>query len=122
LYIYYFYTKQHPTTELFKLGKVLNATENVEIISAQAWTCVQGKVFNTTNLHNANRNTNGPLPDSKLFTVNQLAQIEAALDGLIATYDPLNTPGSMIHDLLYMLEGYKNAVHAEWEFEVAIGL
>mmetsp|Transcript_22818 Transcript_22818/g.33815 ORF Transcript_22818/g.33815 Transcript_22818/m.33815 type:complete len:345 (+) Transcript_22818:56-1090(+) len=114
--------QEHPTTELFKLGKVLNATENVEMISAQAWSCVQGKVFNTTILHNANRNRNGPLPDSKLFTVNQLAQIEAALDGLIATYDPLNTPGSTIHDLLYILEGYKNAVHAEWEFEVNIGL
>ena len=125
--------QENPTNEFSKITDVLDSSVNVEVIAAQARACVLDKVFNRTELHNANR----PFPDLQpmyRFTVPQFDRILNRTIELIEKFgseEPLAfqavepAPPSyytIVPELLRILEKYNLDNYAEYQTESVIFL
>lgn len=108
--------QEHPTSEFFKIGNLLDSTANVELISAQARGCLLDKVFDEKLLHNAKRNGNGPVQSSYMFTTNQLELMYNTTVDLRDKYAaaPWDTD-SLAEQLVFILNNYINQILPEYE-------
>jgi len=125
--------QEDPTSEFFKITEVLDASPNVEVIAAQARVCVLDKVFNRTELHQANR----PYPDRPpmyRFTVPQFDRIMNRTIELIEKFGAEESlafqvvepaPPSyyvILPELLRILDNYNRDNYAEYHLEVDLYL
>jgi len=113
-----FFYQENPSSDFFKLSKVLDQTENVEIIAAKARICVMDKIFDKKELHNARRNGNGPATPEFGFTAAQLGIMEEKVTALRNKYvvAPWNTdPLGMM--LVQSLNNYISGLSNEKSFE-----
>ena len=77
-----------PGVDFLQIGAVLDASENVPMIAAEARACIVANVYSNPALHNSNRNGNGPVRVTKVFTCPQLQTIQEKLEGLRDKYAP----------------------------------
>lgn len=110
--------QEHPTTEFYKLGKLFDSTDNVEVIDKQARACVLDAVFTEKKLHHGNRDGNGPPPSYKKFTA---AQLEAMINVVQKLRDKYSS-GDFVDDpvaktLVSILDDYIGQDFAEFEYE-----
>ncbi len=125
--------QENPTNEFFKITNVLDGSPNVEIIAAQARVCVLDKVYNRTDLHQANR----PFPDRPpqyRFTAPQFTRILNRTIELINKFGSLEplpfqlvepTPATFATnaaELVRILESYNLDNVAEYLLELDIYL
>lgn len=59
--------------EMAKLAAVLDGVDNVDMLELEARPCVYKEVMRRTEFYNPNRNGKGPAPETKKFTIEQLA-------------------------------------------------
>jgi len=110
---------EHPTTEFYKLGKFLDASENVEVISKQARACILDAVYDHTAGSAISRNGHGDAPNMKRFTAFQLDAILTELVTMIDMYDDWALAGdTSADDLVTILQGYQRQIEAEKLFEL----
>jgi hypothetical protein len=108
---------EHPTIDFFRLGQVLDATPNVEVINAQARACILDAVWDTKN-HNGGRDGNGPPANAKRFSAAQLLTMKNGIDNLITEYTTWKDNGDLVAEqLVHLLTEYKTHINAEYEFE-----
>ena len=126
--------QENPTNEFSKITNVLESSVNVEVIAAQARTCVLDKVFNRSDLHQANR----PFPSRPpmyRFTVPHLDRILNRTAELIIKFENKETlafkeefapsPSSyddVVSELLRILQKYNLDNIAEYQTEIEIHL
>eukprot|EP00979_Chaetoceros_neogracilis_P001061 scaffold193_cov239-Chaetoceros_neogracile.AAC.6 len=110
---------EHPTTEFYRLGSILDATENVEVIARQARACILDSVYDDASLHNANRNGHGPAANQKRFSASQLTVMVDALNVLITKYSEWKDAGDQLAgELVIVLKGYLRQISSEQQFEM----
>ena len=91
----------------------------MDVIAAQARSCVLDAIFDNPLLHNARRNGNGPAQNQKRFTSAQLGVIRSKLQSLITKYSAAEYADNIIaSDLVFILVDYDRQVEAEYNFEV----
>ncbi len=110
--------QEHPSTEFYKIGKLFDATDNVEVIDRQARACILDAVYMDKSLHHGNRDGNGPPPSYKKFTAPQLDAMIVAVTALKNKY----SSGSFAEDpvaqsLVDILDDYIKQDFAEFEYE-----
>lgn len=109
--------QEHPTTEFFKISKVLGTNANVELIAAEARACILDSVFDRKALHNANRNGNGPAPSLKKFSAAQLSDMLSTITELKNRYSVAPWTDDLVaNELVLILDEYSNQITAEYEF------
>ena len=110
---------EHPTTEFWKLGTFLDASDNVEVIAKQARACILDAVYDNTAGANVNRNARGDAANMKRFSSSQLNSILVELDIMIDMYDDWALAGdTSADDLVTILQGYQRQIEAEKLFEL----
>eukprot|EP00558_Chaetoceros_sp_UNC1202_P002952 CAMPEP_0197233934 /NCGR_PEP_ID=MMETSP1429-20130617/1836_1 /TAXON_ID=49237 /ORGANISM="Chaetoceros sp., Strain UNC1202" /LENGTH=320 /DNA_ID=CAMNT_0042692251 /DNA_START=125 /DNA_END=1087 /DNA_ORIENTATION=+ len=111
--------QEHPTTEFYKVDAILGGGTNVEMIAAQARTCILDAVFDKKLLHNANRNGNGPPQSSKTFSTEQLSEMLNRLSELRGKYAVApHTENPIATELVKVLDEYNAQIGAEYEFQI----
>jgi hypothetical protein len=125
--------QENPTNDFSKITNILDSSANVEVIAAQARTCVLDKVFNKADLHQGQRPNPELIPLYK-FTLPQFDRILNRTTELIEKFgsgEPLAfeavQPAPPFYDviipeLLRILEKYNLDNYAEYETEVVIFL
>lgn len=106
----------HPTTEFYRLNALLSTSANVELIAAGARTCVLDSVYNTKELHQANRDSTGTNINSSdyVFTVDQLELMLSKITELRDKYAAPPYAGDEIsQELVTMLSVYINDLALE---------
>ena len=124
-----FYT-DHTSHEFTKLGKVLDAMENVDIIANYSRACIFEAVFNNNVpaakmklTHNSNRDGFGPAPSNKKFTSAQLLAMDQYLNSMIDKYS--NEPwadNTNAKDLVAILTAYVYEISFEYQFQLDMGI
>jgi len=109
-----FYT-EHPTSEFFKIGTVLDNTANVEMVSAISRACILDKVYDEKVLHNANRDNHGPVQSAFTFTSDQL---EIMYNTTVELRDKYESPpwdeDTLANQLTFILNNYINQIGPEY--------
>ncbi len=124
--------QEHTTSEFLKLGSVLDASENVEVINQQARACVLDAIFDNASgtpptelhkiRHNSNRNGKGSAPATKRFTSAQFAIMLAAVNDVITRYSsPEWADDRVAQDLVFILTNYAHQIEFEFTFEADLG-
>jgi hypothetical protein len=109
---------EHPTTEFYKLGTFLDASDNVEVIAKQARACILDAVYDNT-AGPTNRNSRGDAANMKRFSSSQLNAILVELDTMIDMYDDWQQAGdTSADDLVIILQEYRRQIVAEASFEL----
>jgi len=102
--------------ESLKISAVLDNVENVNVISEEARACVYEEVMNRAELYFKRIDWNGPDPDLKTFTSQQLNSMRAQVVALQEKYsegDWLNNPVAV--ELVDTLNSYVNDIQAEYD-------
>ena len=112
---------EHPTSEFFKLSNVLDNSENVEMIAAEARFCLLDKIYDDTSLHNGNRNGNGPIASAFKFNIDQLKFMVDKTKELRDKYRtaPWDTD-PVAEELVFILSNYLNQIRPEYLYHKAI--
>jgi hypothetical protein len=124
--------QEHTTSEFLKLGTVLDASENVEVINQQARACVLDAIFDNASgtpasalhkvRHNSNRNGNGSAPATKRFTSSQHQIMLDAINSLVVRYSSGGfAQDPVAQDLVYILNAYAHQIEFEFTFESDLG-
>ena len=104
--------------ELVKISDVLDSSANVEVIASQARVCVLDKVFQRTELHQANRPDSPVTPNQYRFT---LPQFDKILNRTVVLVEKFSQNPFALEDtapdLVYILNEYLTDNYKEYELE-----
>ena len=114
----HFYT-ENPTSEFVKLGDILESSDNVDLVSAQARVCVLDAVYDNPELHNANRGKSN-LRAQYRYSIAQLDKMFNRTIELKEKYEGSASP--VAQDLVAILDKYVVDNKAEYALEVSIFL
>jgi hypothetical protein len=108
---------EKPGADYFTIGQVLDASTNVEVITAQARACVLDKVFERSDLHQGRR-PNPDLPAQYRFTAPMLSKMLNTTETLRDKYAAAPWDQDPIAQrLVEILSGYVPNIRTETLFE-----
>jgi hypothetical protein len=108
---------EKPGADYFTIGQVLDASTNVEVITAQARACVLDKVFERSDLHQGRR-PNPDLPAQYRFTAPMLTKMLNTTEILRDKYAAVPWDQDPIAQrLVEILSGYVPNIRTEKLFE-----